>query len=213
MNRIGAVQLGKRNAKIDWNKQDEIGRLVNEYNRMIDELEKSAETLARSERESAWREMARQVAHEIKNPLTPMKLSVQHLQKAWDEKSEDFTARIQRFTKVMSVQIDSLSHIASEFSDFAQMPSTVREEWDLIDLGLFSVVSMYSGLQNITIELHSDLTSAKLSGDYKQLIRVFTNLLNNAIQAIGNNEQGKISISISNEKNRFLIHIRDNGKR
>lgn len=211
VNRIGAVQLGKMNAKIDWNKQDEIGRLVNEYNRMIDELEKSAETLARSERESAWREMARQVAHEIKNPLTPMKLSVQHLQKAWDEKSEDFTARIQRFTKVMSVQIDTLSHIASEFSDFAQMPSAVREELDLIDL-VSSVVSMYSGLQNITIELHSDLPSAKLSGDQKQLIRVFTNLLNNAIQAIGNNEQGKIAISISKEKNHFIIHIRDNGK-
>jgi len=211
VNRIGTVQLGKRNAKIDWNKQDEIGRLVNEYNLMIDELEKSAEKLARSERESAWREMARQVAHEIKNPLTPMKLSVQHLQKAWDEKSGDFSERIRRFSKVMSEQIDSLAHIASEFSDFAQMPAAVREDLDLIDL-ISSVVSMYSGIRNINLELQSGLPSAIISGDKKQLTRVFTNLLNNAVQAIGDKEQGRILISVSKGEKCVLIHITDNGK-
>ena len=211
VSRIGAIQLGKRNAKIDWNKQDEIGRLVSEYNRMIDELEKSAEQLAKSERESAWREMARQVAHEIKNPLTPMKLSVQHLQKAWDEKTGDFTARIQRFSKVMSDQIDSLSHIASEFSDFAKMPAAVRVNLDLIEL-ISTVVSMYSGLPNVNLEAVSSLKSATISGDQKQLIRVFTNLLNNAIQAIGNKEQGKISITVTKENENFVIRIEDNGK-
>ena len=211
VSRMKAVQLGKQNAKINWKKQDEIGRLVNEYNRMIDELEKSAEQLARSERESAWREMARQVAHEIKNPLTPMKLSVQHLQKAWDEKSGDFTTRIQKFSKVMSNQIDSLAHIASEFSDFAKMPAAVKENIDLIDL-ISSVASMYYGLPNIKLELDSSLSSAKISGDQKQLIRAFTNLLNNAIQAIGDKENGKILISVNKEIKNFVIHIEDNGR-
>ncbi len=210
VSRMEGFRLGKRNEKIDWNHHDEIGRLVEEYNRLIDELAFSAEQLARSERESAWREMARQVAHEIKNPLTPMKLSVQHLRKAWDEQSGDFNHRLQRFTGIMTEQIDSLSAIASEFSDFANMPLPVEEELDLIEI-ISSVISMYSGLENIQIDFESSEISCRVIGDKKQIIRVFMNLLNNSTQAISNKENGKISIAVSIQGMSYVIVIRDNG--
>ena len=115
--KMSRLRLGRVNEKIFWNQRDEIGQLVTEYNRMIDELGRNAEMFAQSERESAWREMAKQVAHEIKNPLTPMKLGVQYLQKAWNDKAPDWDQRLARFTAVLVEQIDTLSAIASDFSD------------------------------------------------------------------------------------------------
>ena len=210
VSRMEGFQLGKRNEKINWYHQDEIGRLVEEYNRLIDELAFSADQLAKSERETAWREMARQVAHEIKNPLTPMKLSVQHLRKTWDEQSGDFNQRIQRFTKIMTEQIDSLSSIATEFSDFAKMPLPVSEELDLIEI-LSSVVSMYLGLENIEIRLETSENQAKIKGDRRQIVRVFTNLLNNAAQAISKKEKGLIKISVCKKGKNYSVDIEDNG--
>jgi len=210
VSRMEVFKLGKRNEKISWKHPDEIGRLVEEYNRLIDELAFSADQLAKSERESAWREMARQVAHEIKNPLTPMKLSVQHLRKAWDDRSEDFNMRLARFTTIMTEQIDSLSAIATEFSDFAKMPMPVEEELDLAEI-VTSVISMYSGLENISIEFEPNGNMTPITGDRKQLVRVFTNLVNNSVQAIGNNANGRISIGISRNDNQYTITIEDNG--
>ena len=112
-NQFSRIKIGDKNAKIEWTRKDEIGRLVEEYNRMIDEMEKSAELLARSERESAWRQMARQVAHEIKNPLTPIKLSMQLLMRAWNDKAPDWEVRLKRFSQTLIMQIDTLSSIAS----------------------------------------------------------------------------------------------------
>ena len=117
--KLSKIQLGKTNEPIEWEEDDEIGNLVKEYNRMINELSNSAELLARSERESAWREMAKQVAHEIKNPLTPMKLSVQHLQRMWNDQSPDMDQKLDRITQTLIEQIDTLSSIATEFSNFA----------------------------------------------------------------------------------------------
>ena len=210
VSRMEGFQLGERNEKISWNHHDEIGRLVEEYNRLIDELAFSADQLAKSERESAWREMAKQVAHEIKNPLTPMKLSVQHLRKAWDDKSDDFNLRIQRFTKIMTDQIDSLSAIASEFSDFAKMPLPVAEDIDLVEI-LNSILSMYSGLDKIQISLKTSEKNASIIGDKKQLVRVFTNLFNNAIQAISNTERGLIKVVVRKQESSYAIDIEDNG--
>ncbi|MCX6284019.1 MAG: HAMP domain-containing sensor histidine kinase [Bacteroidetes bacterium] len=210
VSRMEEFKLGKRNEKINWNNHDEIGRLVEEYNRLIDELAFSADQLARSERESAWREMARQVAHEIKNPLTPMKLSVQHLSKVWNDKADDFNLRLQRFTKIMTEQIDSLSAIATEFSDFAKMPLPFTEKLDLIEI-INSVISMYSGLDNIQILLHTSEESAFVFGDKKQLVRIFTNLLNNATQAIGIKEHGLVKIKVQKNENQYNIDVEDNG--
>ena len=204
------IGLGKTNEKIAWTKKDEIGSLVEEYNRMIDELARSAEMLARSERESAWREMAKQVAHEIKNPLTPMKLSVQHLQKAWDEKAPDWEKRLALFARTIVEQIDSLSEIASEFSDFAKMPAANIEKIELSGI-IKSAAELYHHHSNIRIVIeHMDQEYFVLA-DKRQLLRVFNNLIQNAVQAIGKKEDGLILMQLSLEKDNYLIGITDNG--
>ena len=120
-NRIAQVSLSQENEMIQYDRNDEIRGLVEEYNYMVQELERSAGLLAQSERESAWREMAKQIAHEIKNPLTPMKLNVQHLQRTIEEGKDD-PEMVNRISATLIEQIDSLSAIAREFSDFAKCP-------------------------------------------------------------------------------------------
>lgn len=208
--RLGNLTLGTSNEKLEWKRNDEVGRLVEEYNRKIDELAKSADILAQSERESAWREMARQIAHEIKNPLTPMKLSVQYLQKSWEEKSIDWEQRIRRFTATMIEQIDSLSFIASEFSDFARMPDPKNEKLELNEIILNAVV-LYKNIATISIDFRSKATEAMVIADRKQLMRVFTNLLNNSVQAIGEEKDGLIRIDLQTLDNKHIITITDNG--
>jgi two-component system, NtrC family, nitrogen regulation sensor histidine kinase NtrY len=208
--RLGKLTLGTSNEKLEWKRNDEVGRLVEEYNKKIDELAKSADFLAQSERESAWREMARQIAHEIKNPLTPMKLSVQYLQKSWEEKSIDWEQRIRRFTTTMIEQIDSLSFIASEFSDFARMPDPKNEKLELNEI-IRNAVVLYRNIATISIDFRSNVTEAFLIADRKQLIRVFTNLLNNSVQAIGEEKDGLIRIDLQTLDNKHIITIADNG--
>jgi signal transduction histidine kinase len=210
--RISQFAYGKHNEKIEWKRKDEIGQLVDEYNRMVDELVKSAELLARSERETAWREMARQVAHEIKNPLTPMKLSIQHLEKAWNDRTSDWDERLNRFTKTMTEQIESLSAIASEFSDFAQMPVTKPEPLDLNEI-LGNVKALYQDTSKIRFEFQYDSQLPHtIMGDRKQLMRVFTNLINNAVHAIGDAEEGIITFDLESIANKYSIKISDNGR-
>lgn len=208
--RIRQITLEKSNEKLEWKKKDEIGKLVEEYNRMIDELAKSVGLLAKSERESAWREMARQVAHEIKNPLTPMKLNVQHLQKSWDDRSSDWDQRLKRFTETMTEQIETLSAIASEFSDFAKTPDPENEKIDLGEI-IENALSFYRDIPTLQINFHRELSPSFITADRKQLMRVFTNLLNNSIQAIGEKSPGKIDITLTSENALYKIMIEDNG--
>jgi len=209
--KLSRFQLGKVNEKIVWRKNDEIGSLVNEYNRLIDELAKSVELLSQSERESAWREMAKQVAHEIKNPLTPMKLSVQHLQRTWKDKPEEWEAKLEKFTSMMIAQIDTLSSIASSFSDFTKMPAAQNSVLDLHDV----VVK--------TIDIYRDITSARLImqipaqgrflviADEMQLRRAFDNIIKNSLQAIKEEENGIIIINIEENNNNYIVSFKDNG--
>lgn len=210
--KLARIQLGKSNEKIAWTREDEIGNLIGEYNRMIDELSVSADLLARSERETAWREMARQVAHEIKNPLTPMKLSVQYLEKAWKDKVPDWDERLERFTKTMVEQIDNMSAIAKEFSDFAQMPAG---ESDNINLRTFipEVLDLYKGYEKLNIRL---LFSGKDDGfivhaDRKQMLRVFNNMIKNAIQAYNKEEVAEIAVECSLDADNCIVSISDLG--
>ncbi len=209
---MARVKLGKTNQKIEWNREDEIGNLIREYNRMIDELSVSAELLARSERETAWREMARQVAHEIKNPLTPMKLSVQYLEKAWKEKVPDWEERLERFTKTMTEQIDNMSIIAGEFSDFAKMPAGKN---DLLDLRTFipEVLDLYKDFEKVNIYLHMSGGNEPLPvyADRNQLLRVFNNLIKNAIQAYDKGETANIDVYCNPENSTYQIRIADQG--
>lgn len=208
--KLGHIALGKANEKIEWERKDEIGGLVEEYNRMIDELARSAELLAQSERESAWREMARQVAHEIKNPLTPMKLSVQYLQKAWNEQSPDFEKRLQGFTRTIIEQIDALSEIASEFSDFAKMPVARLEKIDLSSI-IRTSTDLYHHAENVRFELEFPSFPCFVKADRKQLLRVFNNLIQNAIEAIGEKSDGKIRIRVSVQEAHYRVEVTDNG--
>lgn len=205
------TKIGKKMDPIDWKGKDEIGRLIKEYNRMIRELEESTERLAKSERENAWREMAKQVAHEIKNPLTPMKLGLQLLQRSWHDDDPEFREKFDRFSKTIIQQIESLSLIASEFSNFAQMPQAKLEKVDIKEI-VSSVVDLYKNENEIEITLgfNPSLKSLILA-DKDQMIRVFNNLIKNSIQAIPSQRMGKIDIELMNDKENILVIIQDNG--
>ncbi|MBC7861623.1 MAG: hypothetical protein IAF38_01535, partial [Bacteroidia bacterium] len=183
--RFSKIKFGKANEPIEWKEKDEIGSLVNEYNKMIAELEESAEKLAKSERESAWREMAKQVAHEIKNPLTPMKLSIQHLQRTIaDSDPEELKEKVRKLSAMLIEQIETLSNIASEFSAFAKMPKAVMEEIKISEL-VEAAVQLFKETENAEI-IFKDKTDGKIlvKADKDQCNRVFTNLIKNGIQAI-----------------------------
>lgn len=209
--RMSKVKLGKRNERIVWKNEDEIGTLINEYNRMIDELSDSAQRLAKSERETAWREMAKQVAHEIKNPLTPMKLSVQHVQRAWKDKHKNMDEIVQRFSQTLIDQIDALSGIATEFSNFAKMPGALFAPVNISQL-LKNSVNLYSENEQVSTKLY-DFTKGDLEvfADKDQLLRVFSNLLKNAIQAVPDDKDGRITVKITNDDTNCIVSVQDNG--
>jgi nitrogen fixation/metabolism regulation signal transduction histidine kinase len=208
--KFGKLSLGKANEKIEYEGKDEIGSLVTEYNHMVDELARSADKLARSERESAWREMAKQIAHEIKNPLTPMKLSVQHLQKTSAADPGDQKNNLQRITQTLIEQIDHLSNIATEFSNFAQMPRPDNEEVDLVEK-IKKISELFLSTEQIRIQtVFRD--HAVVYADREQLSRVFINLIKNAIQSIPEDREGKICVRLETRGKNAVIKIIDNGK-
>ncbi|MFH1120202.1 MAG: ATP-binding protein [Bacteroidota bacterium] len=209
-NRFSILNLGQTNEKISYTRKDELGDLINEYNLMVDKLADSAEKLARSERESAWREMARQVAHEIKNPLTPMKLSIQHLSKSWDDKTPDWESRLTKTTQTLIEQIDSLAAIASAFSDFAKLPSQSNKKTDLTSV-IRKTIALFNQHPEINFSFTLPDKQCHVFADEKQLSRVFINLFNNAVQAIPQKSKGLISIKLTTVENIHRIEISDNG--
>ena len=206
------VKLGKTSDQIEWKNKDEIGSLVTEYNRMIQELATSAELLAQSERESAWREMAKQVAHEIKNPLTPMRLSIQLLQRAYADKAPDIDQKVERLSKTMIEQIDTLASIATAFSDFAKMPKPNNEGMDLRELTK-NAIDLFHETSERTDFIFQDngILKAWICADKEQLLRVFNNLFRNAIQAIPEERKGRIDVSLSKQNQNFIVAVKDNG--
>lgn len=205
------MQLGKRNEPIYYNRNDEIGSLVKEYNKKVDELAVSAELLARSERESAWREMAKQIAHEIKNPLTPMKLNIQHLQR-FKGNSEEYEKYIERITSTLIEQIDNLSNIATEFSNFAKIPTARNQVFKLAGQ-LQKVIDLFESHHQATIEFHTNgLEFIEVNADRDQLSRAVINLIKNAIQSIPDDQEGKIDISLNRRDHMAVIAVADNGE-
>ncbi len=211
--RLAQIRLGKQNKKIEYRGEDEIGKLVSEYNRMVDELSESAEKLAKSEREMAWREMAKQIAHEIKNPLTPMKLSVQYLSKAWEEKQDTFETYLHRVSKTLIEQIDQLHVIANEFSNFAKMPAPNRKKVNIIER-LQNTLSLFEKSSNhIHFEADmNDYAEVNVFADSDQLVSVFNNVFKNAVQAIPANRDGYIRATVIIERPHVHITIADNGR-
>jgi two-component system nitrogen regulation sensor histidine kinase NtrY len=205
------VHLGATNEPIEWNGNDEIGQLVNEYNNMLKKLDESASKLAKTERESAWREMAQQVAHEIKNPLTPMKLRTQQLLRSWKDQPNDFNQKLELYSKGMIEQIDALANIASEFSSFAKMPKAALLPVNLVDL-VESVTSLYQQDSKTEIHLRKyNIQNEILLLDKDQIIRVLNNIITNALQAIPTDRKGKIDIAIRGYKKGIIVRIQDNG--
>jgi signal transduction histidine kinase len=209
--KFSEIRLGQKYGKIVYNSNDEIGGLVNEYNRMVTELEKSIDMLARSERESAWREMAKQIAHEINNPLTPMKLSVQHLQRAWVDKNERFDEYLNRISKTLIDEIDNLSAIATEFSNFAKMPLAINQKLDLITK-IDNAVSLFA---NNKVEFQVYLNNnaeVPIYADKEQISRVLINLFTNAIQSVAKGVKPLIIVDVKTDNTNVVLLIKDNGK-
>ena len=210
-NKLKEMRLGSRNEKIDYTQNDEIGQLVIQYNRTVDELDQSVKLLAKSERESAWKSMARQVAHEINNPLTPMKLSIQQLRRTKKMNDERFDDYFEKSTAMLVEQIDNLARIAGTFSDFARMPEANFEKVD-IAAKLFSVVQLFmNNYEHIQIDYKGEEKDVFVYADPEQLVQVFNNLLKNAIQAIPDERDGQIQIELQDINNEIVIEITDNG--
>jgi len=209
--RMAQVKLGRKSEPIDYPGMDEIAGLVKEYNRMVIALEQSAELLARSEREMAWREMARQIAHEIRNPLTPMKLSIQHLQRAWEDKSPHFDELLRRTASTLAEQIDILSYIAASFSSFANIPQGKAEPINLVDI-LRSTSLLFEGNESAHVQLElNGMEEAFVLADKEQINRVLTNLVKNALQVIPSDRKGIVVLEIRKTNEGFRVMVADNG--
>jgi len=206
---LSNIQFGKFNEGLHWQSDDEIGKLVAEYNNMLIKLDKSSQLLAQSERESAWREMAKQVAHEIKNPLTPMKLNIQHLQRVVETHPDDINERVKKVSLMLIEQIDTLSHIATEFSNFAKFPNPVLEEVNLSNV-IHNVASLFQQATHCELMLHIQ-EPLLIMADREQCLRIFTNLLKNAEQSIPQDRKGQINITAYLQDKMITVTIQDNG--
>lgn len=207
-NKLKELNLTKSKDKIILNKPPkELAVLVDSYNLMIDQLENSALKLAQSERENAWREMAKQVAHEIKNPLTPMRLSIQSFQRNFNSNSDDKKKKIDEFSNTLIQQIDVMSSIANAFSDFAKMPEQNKELLNLNELIQSALDIFDSNFINFISE--SDFILVNL--DKAQFIRIITNLVKNAIQSIPEKRTPVIDIYLFENSDNVIIKISDNG--
>lgn len=205
------ITLGRTNEEIVWEKNDEIGELVKQYNKMVQQLEQSAEALAKSEREGAWREMARQVAHEIKNPLTPMKLSIQYLQRAIESGKANVQELTANVAATLIEQIDHLSKIAADFSQFAAIGNKRVERMDLHGV-IGSLVSLYDSNEKMDLRWNALPKPVWMQADKTQMNRLFTNLLQNAVDACAEGRRCVVTLNESTDGENVIVSVADNGE-
>ena len=205
-----AMDITHKVGHINYKADDELGLLVKTYNQMIDDLDRSAKELAQSEREQAWSQMARQIAHEIKNPLTPMKLSIQHLVRMKMQGRPEWQDRFEALASSLIEQIDILSNTASEFSSFAKLYKEEETEVDLVEI-LTEQKILFDNRDNIQMNFHRTVEKAVVLARKEQITRTFVNLITNAIQAVESKEQGIIDITLIMSTGRYRIDIEDNG--
>ncbi len=208
--RMRQLKLGKENKPLSYDKNDELGALVNEYNQMIEKLDSSSKLIAQTERDMAWREMAKQVAHEIKNPLTPMKLSIQYLQRAISVADADPQVLVKRISHTLIEQIDNLSQIANEFSNFGTLPEGNNEKVSLNEV-VEAIHDLFRKRDDMDIYLEEPIDDIIVFADKHHLIRILNNLVKNAMQAIPDDRRGKIHLKLYQDKNKALIKVSDNG--
>ncbi len=208
--KIKKISLSGTNTPMVWNSNDEIGLLVGEYNKMLINLEASKKALARSEKESAWREMAQQVAHEIKNPLTPMKLNLQHLKRTLSQQGEVKDDYTNKSINNLLHQIDTLSDIATSFSAFAKMPIPENERLELTE-AVKSAINLYINDKDIDLETQIENGPIYVIGDVKLLGRIINNLIINGIQSVPESVTPRIAITLSTANKKAVIAVKDNG--
>ncbi|HAI77405.1 MAG TPA: hypothetical protein DCM08_14335 [Microscillaceae bacterium] len=208
--KMSNTTFSKRNEPLVWDTPDEIGTLVGEYNRMLVKLEESRATEAQNQKETAWREMAKQVAHEIKNPLTPMKLTLQSLQMRLQQQNDEVQHLFERPVESLLTQIDILDDIATSFSAFAKMPIPISERFDVAAV-LRETENLYKS--NKDVSFRSDISKGKffVRGDAKLMGRIFTNLILNAIQAVPRDRSPEVSIKLAQVDKNVFIEVKDNG--
>ncbi len=204
-------RIGQQSNRLHYKSNDEVGQLVERYNALVDELEISAQQLANSEREGAWRTMARQIAHEINNSLTPLKLTIQQLQRMKKLNDERFDNYFENATKIIIEQIDDLSHIARSFSDFAKLPEVVLTEVDIAEK-LNGVIEVFKNNEvEVPVRYIGVKRNVVVLTDDDQISRVFTNLIKNAIQAVENKDDGDVIIMLKQVHDGVEISVSDNG--
>ncbi|MFV0346178.1 MAG: ATP-binding protein [Bacteroidales bacterium] len=207
-----SIKFGKGNKKLRYNSSDEIGRLVEEYNLSLDKIEESSKLLARTEREIAWREMAKQIAHEIKNPLTPLKLNIQFLQNAVNGDFDKFKLMFDKMSAVIIDQIDELTRISTEFSDFAKLPSEIASKFDL-NKKLTEVCQLFAtGQDSYEIVFNGRETPTYIEADAGQISRVFSNIIKNATQAVTGFIDAKVEVELFTNKEFAIVSVKDNGE-
>ncbi|MEO1052588.1 MAG: HAMP domain-containing sensor histidine kinase [Bacteroidota bacterium] len=209
--KLRKTTLAEFNEPLNWDSADEIGLMVGEYNRMVNNLEQSKRALAKSEKESAWREMAQQVAHEIKNPLTPMKLTLQQLDRMLRDRSENGENLATKPINTLLHQIETLDGIATSFSSFAKMPIPENERFELVSL-VKKTVNLHNNTVSAPIKTDIERSKVYVRGDEKLTGRILSNLIINAYQSEEENKALQIDLILSVTANRkVLIEVRDNG--
>ena len=211
--KINLVSIEKQNEKIVWEEKDEIGQLIEAYNQMVEKLEQSAELLKHSERERAWGEMARQITHEIRNPLTPMKLNVQYLLKAYEQKDKHFDEKLKNISQTLINQIEALNEVAGMFSDFSKTSLPKKEKADLL-VAIKDSITLFRKSYQVTFNLIAPEEDKDLwvRASSKSLMRIFNNLTKNAVQAMEHNTDKRIEVEITPEEKNITVRFTDFGK-
>ena len=207
--KIKQTRLDKTNTKIQIKaRSKEVNILVESYNKMVEMLNDSVKKLSKSNKEQAWREMAKQVAHEIKNPLTPMRLSIQSFQRNFDKNDSKFKSRLDEFSKTLIQQIDTMSTIASAFSNFAEMPAQQGEKINIIETTKLALKIFKENY----IVFSSEFKDLQVRIDRTQMVRIITNLIKNALEACELIKEPKVQVIIEKKKKEVLISVIDNGE-
>ncbi len=201
------TKISTNNQPIAYAYNDEIKPLVDSYNQMVEKIEEQTLLLQKTEREEAWKEMAKQVAHEINNPLTPLKLTIQNFHRKFRNSDEDNVEKVDNLTKSVIHQIDIISSITKSFSDFAKMPTNSDTEINVVKT-ISRTIDIFPESEVI---FESNVEELFYKIDSLYLSRIVTNIVKNAIQSIPTNKIAKIYVILKNERNKFVISIVDNG--
>lgn len=200
--------FGREMRPIKYFQNDELSGLVKSYNKMIYQIEDQKLLLANKEREEAWREMAKQVAHEVKNPLTPMKLLIQNFERKFDKNDPEIDAKIRNLSKSLVDQIDLVATVASAFSEFAKLPAKNDEHFNLTE-ELENLVRVFN--EDANIYFHSNKNNILVKMDKIYLSRIFTNMITNAKQAVSEKRKSIINIDVEHFNKKVVITVEDNG--